>query len=882
MAKKIVVGSESWTGAQVEAYKKRLKNYELLAGTLQRVLNQAARKYAPMAIVQTRPKSISSFAEKCQRKKNKYPDPVNQITDLCGARVIVHTADEVAAISGFIKRTFEIDEENSVDVSERLKPAEFGYRSVHYIVSFKKPTAVPEGEVSVDVPAVLSDDEAFPNRRAEVQVRTILEHAWADIVHDRAYKSSFRLPAKWEREFAGVAALLEGADKNFSRILEGLEIYASSYGAYMTPRQMRDEIALLEIVLKCDPANAGLAGRIGKMAIILGDWPKAVEVLGRFAASADPPILRDLGVALCKMHKTRPKSREFKRGQAFLEMACRPPHEDVDAIASLAGSLKGIDDKRVRELYRQAFRLDPTDPYPLENYLDLEIAEAGEPSIVALMTPVIDAAIQRCRAQADVGVNLPWAFYMTGKFFLLKGEPYRSLHAYAKAVELSPSSWMIDSALASLERLDRVSEKLPGYEWTRRLLLLGRAAAAGGSAQAAVEEAGEDRAVKSGAQKRKAKDADDEPAEAGRAYAEIRRLASPDCRPFEGPVVIMAGGCDPSVDKKMGAYRQLVLEAFRDFRGTLIGGGTKQGVSGLAGDVGREYRKSVHTVGYLPKFIPADATLDRRYGEIRKTGGSGFSPLEPLQNWIDILASGLRPSEVKVLGINGGPIAAVEYRIALALGATVGVLEESGREGTKLLRDEAWGDSKRLILLPADPMTVRAFIGTGASRLESGIRETLAREVHAAFRLSEKERLETGDRAMRDWDKLPDDLKESNARQADHIFWKLRRIGCAWHRAPARTIKLLKFTAKEVELMAEMEHGRWNAEKLMDGWSRGAKKDPVRKLHPCLVGWAALPENIRDKDRETVRLIPAFLAKAGLEIRRLPPGLAARETNLLR
>ncbi len=870
MAKKIVVGSESWTGAQVEAYRKRWKNYELLAGTLQRVLDQAAKKYAPMAIVQTRPKSISSFAEKCQRKKAKYQDPVNQITDLCGARVIVHTADEVAAMSGFIKRYFEIDEENSVDVSERLKPAEFGYRSVHYIVSFKKPEAVPSGDVNVDVPALLSDDEAFPNRRAEVQVRTILEHAWADIVHDRAYKSSFRIPAKWEREFAGVAALLEGADKSFSRILEGLDVYASSYGAYMTPRQMRDEIALLEAVLKYDPGNAGLAGRIGKMAIILGDWPKAVEVLERFAASGNLPILRDLGVALCKMHKTRPRSREFKQGQEYLEMACRPPHEDVDALASLAGSLKGIDDKRVRALYRQAFRLDPTDPYPLENYLDLEIAEAGEPSIITLMTPVIDAAVQRCRAQADVGVNLPWAFYMTGKFFLLKGEPYRSLHAYAKAIELSPSCWMIESALASLERLNRVSGIFPGYEWVRRLLLLGMAVAAGGTARPDAEEAGEDRGLKSRAQKRKAKDSDDEAAEAGRALAEIRKLASPDCRPFKGPVTIMAGGCDPSVDKKMGAYRMLVLEGFRDFRGTLIGGGTKQGVSGLVGDIGREYPKAVHTVGYLPKFIPADATLDRRYGEIRKTDGSGFSPQEPLQNWIDILASGLRPSEVKVLGINGGPIAAVEYRIALALGATVGVLEESGREGTKLLRDEAWEDVKRLVLLPADPMTVRAFIGSGASRLEAGIRETLAREIHAAYRISEKERMETDDRAMRDWEKLPDDLKESNARQADHIFWKLRRIGCAWRKAPVRKIKVLKFTDEEVELMAEMEHGRWNAEKLLDGWVRGAKKDPLRKSHPCLVGWAALPEDVKDKDRETVRRIPAFLAKIGLEIRRLP------------
>jgi ppGpp synthetase/RelA/SpoT-type nucleotidyltranferase len=488
MSNKIEDNGREWTRGQVEEYTARLPHYLLFAKVLGQVLEKAAKTYAPLAIVQTRPKSIASFAEKCQRKKAKYKQPVNQLTDLCGGRVIVHTAAEVRAMSEFIERNFQIDEENSVDVGQRLKPAEFGYRSVHYIVSFK-PGVFPSRDVDIDVPAVLLDDGRFPNRRAEVQVRTILEHAWADIAHDRTYKSSFRIPEKWEREFAGVAAALEGADKNFSRILEGLGVYAASFGAYMTEKQMRDEAALLEIVLEYDPGNAELAGRVGKLAITLGDWPKAIQVLGKHAGSGNPAILRDLGVALCKQHKDDREGPEYRQGQRYLETACQPPNEDVDALASLAGTWKGIDDDKVQKLYRQAFHLDPTDPYPLENYLDLEIALARDTAIVSLLSPVIGSAIRRCQAQADVGVNLPWAFFMMGKFNLLLGNPHESLECYAKAVQLSLSPWMIDSALGSLKRLHKVADKLTGYESAVRLLLVGKAVAANKEAkEAACEE----------------------------------------------------------------------------------------------------------------------------------------------------------------------------------------------------------------------------------------------------------------------------------------------------------------------------------------------------------------------------------------------------------
>jgi hypothetical protein len=58
--------------------------------------------------------------------------------------------------------------------------------------------------------------------------------------------------------------------------------------------------------------------------------------------------------------------------------------------------------------------------------------------------------------------------------------------------------------------------------------------------------------------------------------------------------------------------------------------------------------------------------------------GDGFCDGQILQSWADLLAAGIKPTEVLLLGFGGGPLTALEYRIALALGATVGVVMASG------------------------------------------------------------------------------------------------------------------------------------------------------------------------------------------------------------
>ncbi|MDE3090868.1 MAG: hypothetical protein KGJ80_15945, partial [Chloroflexota bacterium] len=809
-----------WACEQIEKYREVYSKYLTYAQTLQQVLEKAARQYAPLAIVQTRPKSIASFAEKAQRKKAKYRDPVNRITDLCGGRVITHTQAEMKSICEFIEKYFEIDWDNSVDVSQRLKPTEFGYRSVHYVIR-PKPGVFPTKGIDVVVP------ETVFGLKAEIQVRTLVEHAWASFSHDKAYKGEFAIPAKWQRELAGLAAMLEEADSTFSRIQAGLQTYASNYGAYMTEDQMRDEIQVLKTVLSCDAENVELAHRIGKLAMTLGDWQKAIDVFSPFVKSGYQPILRDLGVSICKVHRDEPTGSRYQEGQKYLETASAPLYRDADALASLAGTWKAFDEDRARALYRQAFEVDPSDPYAVSNYLVYEIAYRRDTTAVSLMAPAIGAALQRCRDQADVGMNLPWAFYNMGIFYLLLGKAYESLAAYAKAIQVSNNDWMIETSLRLLDRLSVVRNALQGYEWTRKLLLIGCAVKFPGTTSS----------------------------------DQVMKLASAGFESIRGPVVIVSGGCNPSVELELRSYRDLVLDAFRDFRGTIISGGTTAGISGWVGEVQDANPDTIRTIGYVPNLTPADVSTDKRYSEIRHTEGHDFSAQEPLQYWIDLLASGTQLSQVRLLGVNGGAIAAVEYRIALALGARVAVIANSGRAATQLIADADWGGSKTLLRMPADAMTIRAFVGSGSPKLESAQRETVARAIHDAYRDSQASRLSSQDPSLAEWDDLLDYLRDSNLQQADHVAEKLRQIGCAIKQIEGREIVLLTFADNEIEIMAEMEHGRWVAERLLDGWTWAKERDVTKKTSPYLVSWSELPDNVKEWDRETVRKIPEFLAK---------------------
>jgi len=155
--------------------------------------------------LESRTKSVKSFSEKIIRPDKQYDDPLAEVTDLSGVRVVVYYLEDVDGIGEMIRKEFTVDDKNSVDKSAGRDPDRFGYQSDHYVVSLS------------DSRAEDTVNRRFKDLKAEMQVRTVLQHAWAVIDHKIRYKS----PGKADflaRQLFCLSALLELADQEFSRL----------------------------------------------------------------------------------------------------------------------------------------------------------------------------------------------------------------------------------------------------------------------------------------------------------------------------------------------------------------------------------------------------------------------------------------------------------------------------------------------------------------------------------------------------------------------------------------------------------------------------------------------------------------------------------------
>jgi hypothetical protein len=328
---------------------------------------------------------------------------------------------------------------------------------------------------------------------------------------------------------------------------------------------------------------------------------------------------------------------------------------------------------------------------------------------------------------------------------------------------------------------------------------------------------------------------------------------------------MVAGGCDPTRAEEFERYRGMLVRGLSEFCGTVIGGGTREGVSGFVGEAA-ERNPQIYALSYLPKLLPLDASLDSRYAAVRAIDDAGFTPMGPLQAWTDIIAEGIDPVEVRLIGINGGRVSAAEYRIALALGATVALVTDSGREAAKLVPDERWGDSRHLVDMQMDAASVRAYVGWTCVPVPDDLREAIARDMHEVYRRDKERELRPDEPALAEWDELIPEFRSASLQHAGDIFAKLALIGLEAVPSTVAAPELYVIPEDQVEFLAEIEHGRWNVERLLAGWRYGPAKDVKRRISPYLVSWAGLSDSIREYDRAFIRAIPETLAKHGYEV----------------
>lgn len=165
--------------------------------------------------VTCRAKKSDSLRDKLSRPGKHY-EALTEVTDLAGVRIITFFSDDVDAIGTIIEREFTIIEDESIDKRKALDPDRFGYLSLHYVCML------------ADKRADLAEYAPYRPYKCEIQVRSILQHAWAEIEHDLGYKAAQGIPRHIRRRFSRLAGLLETADEDFMRIRDELAAYSSS------------------------------------------------------------------------------------------------------------------------------------------------------------------------------------------------------------------------------------------------------------------------------------------------------------------------------------------------------------------------------------------------------------------------------------------------------------------------------------------------------------------------------------------------------------------------------------------------------------------------------------------------------------------------------
>lgn len=156
-----------------------------------------------------RMKDIASALKK--QAKKKYPNPRVAMTDLVGARFVVLTRTDIEiverallAYSGWSTSRDRHFRDEVID-----HPELFDYQSVHYLVRATEETVVNGLHIPDGLPC-------------EVQIRTLLQHAYAELVHDNIYKPTVQVPSSVKRLVARSMALMETTDVMFCQAMHEL------------------------------------------------------------------------------------------------------------------------------------------------------------------------------------------------------------------------------------------------------------------------------------------------------------------------------------------------------------------------------------------------------------------------------------------------------------------------------------------------------------------------------------------------------------------------------------------------------------------------------------------------------------------------------------
>lgn len=196
---------EAWGGAVVESIVQGLN------GSLSPLSADIFLRIPPKA----RLKADVSIVEKAFYRKS-YDDPYNQITDKVGVRFVVLLNSDLKMIARVIEACdlWTASKDRDFENEQNENPIQFDYAAIHYVVYCKGNRTVAGTEVNDGTPC-------------EVQVKTILQHAYSELTHDTIYKPRVDATPAMKRAAAKSMALIEATNDYYEDVTKQVSAVTS-------------------------------------------------------------------------------------------------------------------------------------------------------------------------------------------------------------------------------------------------------------------------------------------------------------------------------------------------------------------------------------------------------------------------------------------------------------------------------------------------------------------------------------------------------------------------------------------------------------------------------------------------------------------------------
>jgi putative GTP pyrophosphokinase len=318
-------------------YRQNIGTWEDFTARLERLIRDLLeREGIEVVQIESRTKSVESFIGKLKRKDTKYDDPLSQVTDLAGVRVITYYLEDVERVVACLEQEFKVVAEHSRGAISAADPDRFGYRSSQYVMQL----SMKRGQ--------LPEWQQYGEHCVEIQIRTALQHAWSAIDHKLNYKAEREVPRHLKRRLSRLSALLEIADDQFSSLRDATDNLDAEYANEIAKGHLDLDLDLSSLDAYLE--TTGVGERWVQIALQAGYWPRPDDPRQIAKDRSDLLlILQQLGVTTIKELDELLNGAEKTWGATALEKVNERgtelgfdgplpanPHEVVTQVAMIA------------------------------------------------------------------------------------------------------------------------------------------------------------------------------------------------------------------------------------------------------------------------------------------------------------------------------------------------------------------------------------------------------------------------------------------------------------------------------------------------------------------------------------------------------------------